>query len=136
MFLPHVLALGPMHPRSCMFRVCQCMQVACVCTGDDCPLRDLLSGVPSGDSIIIPSCDPSQNTSTTCTITFEGGSVTYDGNSSGSFAFYNVTDAYCFNNTNVIECEAGMWSNNVSIERGRRKTDTCMYTYVAIVDLV
>ena len=80
----------------------------------DCPLPDLLGGFLSVTESEVPLCDPSGM----CTVEFTGGSVTYNGNSSGSIAFYNVTESYCLNSTMTRECVAGMWINDVLLERG------------------
>ena len=84
----------------------------------DCPLPDLLGGFLSVTKREIPLCDPSAELNGTCTVEFVGGSVTYNGNSSGSIAFYNVTESYCINSTPTRECVAGMWINDVLLERG------------------
>ena len=100
----------------------------------DCPLPDLLSGVPSYDNRqselpLSPACIPSEQPSGTCTFAFQEGSVTYNGNSSGSIAFYNVTDAYCINTTMERMCDAGMWINDVILEEG---VISCVYMTVRV----
>ena len=87
---------------------------------NDCPLSELLSGFPSADSsttFLSSMCDPAQEPGGTCTVNFEGGSLTYNGNSSGSIAFYNVSSAYCLNDTGSRECQDGMWTNDVIMEK-------------------
>ena len=88
---------------------------------NDCPLPELLSGIPSIDPSILSifsMCVPSQESGGNCTVQFEGGSVTYNGSSSGSVASYNASDTHCMNDTRSRKCVAGMWINNVILERG------------------
>ena len=118
----HILSLGPKCPYlgrvTMQYSIYMYMYV-----GDDnsdCPLPDLLSGVPSANTTDISLCNPDEKPSGTCSILFEEGSVTYNGSSSGSIATYNVTDAYCVNTTMQRECVAGMWINEVILERGKQ----------------
>ena len=75
----------------------------------------LLGGFLSVNESEVPLCNPSAELSGTYTVEFTGGSVTYNGNSSGSIAFYNVTESYC--HTMTRECVAGKWINDVLLER-------------------
>jgi hypothetical protein len=84
-----------------------------------CPLPRLLLGVESVNQLevpIFPTCDPSQQSGGTCTFEFEEGSVTYTGNSSGSIAFYRISDEYCLNSTSERKCTAGEWVEGIIIE--------------------
>ena len=85
----------------------------------DCPLPDLLSGFASfnsSDLPIFPICDPDPQVF--CAVSFEEGSVFYNGNTSNSTAFYTVSAAYCINSTSERKCEAGQWINEVILEKG------------------
>jgi hypothetical protein len=84
-----------------------------------CPLPRLLLGVESVNQLevpIFPTCDPSQQSGGTCTFEFEEGSVTYTGNSSGSIAYYRISDEHCLNSTSERKCTAGEWVEGIIIE--------------------
>ena len=86
-----------------------------------CPLPRLLPGVESVNQLdlpILPTCDPSQQSGGTCTFEFEEGSVSYTGNSSGSIAYYRISDEYCLNSTSERKCTAGEWVEGIIIEAG------------------
>lgn len=88
----------------------------------ECSLSDLLRVFSSQGESDIPlndGCVPSEHPSEMCTFEFREGSVTYTGNTSGSRAFYNVSDAYCINSTTERVCDAGMWLNEIILEKGR-----------------
>lgn len=90
----------------------------------DCPLSELLQFSSSEGDIeseipLDDACIPSEEPSGMCTFQFREGSVTYSGNTSGSIAFYNISDAYCVNSTTERVCDAGMWLNEVILEKGR-----------------
>ena len=88
----------------------------------DCPLPDLLSGVPSIDEQLeiplIPACIPSEQTNGLCVFEFLEGSVSYTDNTTNSIAFYNVSEAYCINSTMERKCEAGKWLDDVIFQEG------------------
>ena len=88
----------------------------------DCPLPDLLSGVPSIDEQLeiplIPACIPSEQTDGLCVFEFPEGSVSYTDNTTNSIAFYNVSEAYCINSTMERKCEAGKWLDDVVFQEG------------------
>lgn len=84
-------------------------------------MPDLLSGVQSVNQLDVPSlllCDPSQEPEGVCIFEFEEGFVSYTGNSSGSFAYYTISDAHCINSTSVRRCSVGEWVEGVVIEAG------------------
>ena len=120
---------------SVQYTVCIYMQctIYCMCvylsTGvvhaadnSDCPLPDLLSGVPSIDEQLeiplIPACIPSEQTDGLCVFEFPEGSVSYTDNTTNSIAFYNVSEAYCINSTMERKCEAGKWLDDVIFQEG------------------
>ena len=88
----------------------------------DCPLSELLQFSFNEGESEIPlddACIPSEQPSGMCTFQFREGSVTYNGNTSGSVAFYNISDGYCINSTMERYCDAGMWLDEVILEKGR-----------------
>ena len=106
----------------------------------DCPLSDLLQVFPSHANVqpeipLTASCIPSNEPSGKCTFDTDEGSVTYSGNTSGSIAFYNISDAYCLNSTNERKCEAGQWIDDVILSAGIHfmYADASLYLYMYIL---
>jgi hypothetical protein len=100
----------------------------------DCPLPDLLSGFASfnsSDLPIFPICDPDPQVF--CAVSFEEGSVFYNGNTSNSTAFYTVSAAYCINSTSERKCEAGQWINEVILEKVATEDFLQVWNIVLIV---
>ena len=84
----------------------------------NCPLSDLLSNLSPVNQSDLPLLTLCESNSSFCNITVDEGTVFFNGNRSGSIAFYNASNAYCLNSAPVRVCEDGVWSNEVVFEAG------------------